>query len=80
MRTIVHVNQHNIKSNAKTEHQRPVITVKTYKSNIYTNRVEVLDENGEVVGAFVYSPDKPLSCGAKVWFETENQVRVKESV
>jgi hypothetical protein len=24
----------------------------------------------------VYSPDKPLSCGAKVWIETEAEVRV----
>jgi hypothetical protein len=22
----------------------------------------------------VYSPDKPLSCGAKVWIETESNV------
>jgi len=24
----------------------------------------------------VYSPDKPLSCGAKVWVETESLVEV----
>ena len=24
----------------------------------------------------VYSPDKPLSCGAKVWIETQDEVRV----
>jgi hypothetical protein len=24
----------------------------------------------------VYSPDKPLSCGAKVWIETESEVIV----
>jgi len=24
----------------------------------------------------VYSPDKPLSCGAKVWVETEAEVKI----
>ena len=24
----------------------------------------------------IYSPDKPLSCGAKVWLETESEVIV----
>jgi len=24
----------------------------------------------------VYSPDKPLSCGAKVWIETEAEVEI----
>jgi len=24
----------------------------------------------------VYSPDKPLSCGAKVWIETEEEVTI----
>jgi len=35
-----------------------------------------LDEDGEVVASVVYSPDKPLSCGAKVWIETELEVSV----
>lgn len=26
---------------------------------------------GEVVARVVYSPDKPLSCGARVWIETD---------
>lgn len=28
----------------------------------------------------VYSPDKPLSCGAKVWIETEYDVEVIEDI
>lgn len=28
----------------------------------------------------VYSPDKPLSCGAKVWIETEYNVEVVEDI
>ena len=69
MKTIVHVNQHNIRANAKGDN-RKVLTVKTYKSNTYCNRVKFT--NGEII----YSPDKPLSCGAKVWIETNDPVEI----
>lgn len=71
MKTIVHVNQHVIKANRKTGNVDPVLTVKTYKSNTYAHEVEI-DGPARVV----YSPDKPLSCGAHVWIETESEVRV----
>jgi hypothetical protein len=69
VKTIIHVNQHVVKANAKTGERNPVLTVKTYKTNTYANRVEVKGES-----VIVYSPDKPLSCGAKVWLETEAEV------
>jgi len=75
-KTIVHVNQHNIKANAKGD-DKPVLTVKDYKQNRKGQKATVIDSRGYVVGAFVYSPEKPLSCGAKVWFETYNDVVVE---
>lgn len=69
MKTIVHVNQHIIKSNAKTGAREPVLTVKTYKSNDYAHAVSILGPS-----RVIYQPDKPLSCGAKVWIETEGEV------
>jgi len=66
----IHVNQHKIKSNRKTGDREPVLTVKTYKDNTYCH--EVLIEGPCRV---IYSPDKPLSCGARVWIETEENVR-----
>ena len=69
MKTVIHVNQHKIKSNSKTASKDPVLTVKTYKSNTYTNKVKI---DGPCT--VVYSPDKPLSCGAKVWIETQEKV------
>lgn len=70
MKKRIHVNQHNIKRNIKNpEYQLPVITIKTYKSNDYAYEVYI-DGPAKVV----YSPDKPLSCGAKVWVETESDV------
>jgi hypothetical protein len=71
----IHVNQHSIRANGKGANL-PVITVKAGKSNIYGNRVDVLDSNGKVVATVVYSPDKPLSCGAKVWIETSQPVLI----
>lgn len=70
----IHVNQHNIRHNHKNpDDPVPVLTVKTSKENIKCNRVQV-DGPCEVV----YSPDKPLSCGAKVWVETKSGIKVIE--
>jgi len=72
MKTYIHVNQHVIRSNNKTGQREPVLTVKTYKSNTYAHRVR-LSGPCEVV----YSPDCPLSCGARVWIETDYPVEVE---
>ena len=71
MKTKIHVNQHVIRSNKKNGEKKPVLTVKTYKSNTSAHEVEI---NGP--SKVIYSPDKPLSCGARVWIETESEVVV----
>jgi len=73
MKTIIHVNQAHIRKNIKAddENRVPVLTVKTYKTNRYGNTV-VIHGPSKVV----YSPDKPLSCGARVWIETDGPVDV----
>jgi hypothetical protein len=71
MKTIIHVNQHVIKSNRANNANDPVLTVKTYKSNQYAHEVSI-DGTSRVV----YSPDKPLSCGAHVWIETSAPVTI----
>jgi len=74
MKTIVHVNQHVIKSNRKNGVTEPVLTVKTYKDNRYAHEAIIRDKGGEEVARIIYSPDKPLSCGAHVWIETQQPV------
>ena len=64
---------HNIRYNKKHNAKKPVITVKTSKENVYGHRVKIL--GGSDV---IYSPDKPLSCGAKVWIETYNPVVINK--
>ena len=66
----IHVNQHNIRANAKGD-DLPVFTVKTYNENLKGERVVI-----KGYSELVYSPDKPLDCGAKVWIETTADVDV----
>ena len=71
MKTIIHVNQHIIKANAKNGERKPTLTVKQGRKNTYAQEV-VIDGPSKVV----YSPDSPLSCGARVWIETEAPVKM----
>lgn len=73
----IHINQHKIKANKKLIKKQPVITIKTYKDNVYANQVEILDKNGNTVATIVYKPNNPLSCGAHVWIETKNEIKIK---
>jgi hypothetical protein len=76
MKTVIHVNQHRIKGNRKHGTLDPVLTTKTYKSNDYGHCAEILDAEGNVAARVVYRPNRPLSCGAHVWIETFNEVRI----
>jgi|TARA_B100001248_G_C27379776_1_gene456301 hypothetical protein len=73
LKTRIHVNQHNIKANDKGA-DLPVITVKDYRTNRKVNAADIVAEDGTVVASVIYSPDKPLPCGAKVWIETTHEV------
>ena len=72
MKKRIHINQHVIRANKKKEvgDRDPVITCKTYKTNDYCNEVVI-----EGPCKVIYSPDKPLSCGAHVWIETDSDVK-----
>ena len=76
MKTIIHVNQHNVRANSKGD-SKPVITCKTYKSNSYANEAIIYGQDGLPAANIIYSQDKPLSCGAKVWIETYGKVETK---
>jgi hypothetical protein len=79
MKTIIHVNQHNIRANSKGEN-KPVLTCKTYKSNVYCNEAIVYGQDGLPAARILYSPEKPLSCGAKVWIETYGEVKTNREI
>ncbi len=64
MKTIIHVNRHKVKAGDESP-----LTVKTYKGQKNAKAVYIKGPS-EVI----YRPNKPLSCGAKVWIETNSEV------
>lgn len=72
MKTLIHVNQHKIRAGDPTP-----LTVKTYKSNTPASRADIVVD-GKVVASVVYRPNQPLSCGARVWIETTEEVRIED--
>jgi hypothetical protein len=50
-----------------------VLTIKSSQGNTKCNRVTIHGPS-----TVVYSPDKPLSCGAKVWVETDAEITVHD--
>lgn len=70
----IHVNQHLIRKNTKSDENAPPLTVKTSRRNYKGHQVEI-DGPAKVV----YRPSRPLACGARVWIETEAPVRVLDA-
>jgi hypothetical protein len=61
----IHVNQHVIRRNVREGADEPPIRVKVGRENIAAHRVEI-----DGASELVYRPEKPLSCGARLWIET----------
>jgi hypothetical protein len=61
----IHVNQHAIRRNARADTREPPISVKTAGGSYHCSSVAIAGPS-----SVTYSPDKPLSCGARVWVET----------
>ena len=71
-RQVIHVNQHIIKANRKTGERTPPLTMKSDNKNVKATEIAI-DGKARVV----YSPDKPLPCGAVVWIETDDNAIVE---
>lgn len=68
----IHVNQHIIRANAKKPDpatHEPPLTIKHKTTTYKAWEVEVSGTMG-----LVYKPEKPLTCGARVWLETKASV------
>lgn len=65
----IHVNQHVIRANHRHGANDAPITVKTYMANVRAHRVTI-DGPSELV----YSPQRPLPCGARLWVETASPI------
>lgn len=64
---IIHVNRHHIAANTKDGRRRPIYTIKSKgQGTRYARQVDI-----DGPSRLIYSPDKPLSCGARAWIETD---------
>ena len=66
----IHVNMHKVRANKKHGTNEPVLTIKEGKTNTYCHEVDILGPS-----KLVYRPNKPLSCGARVWIETDAEIK-----
>jgi hypothetical protein len=69
----VYINRHVVAANQKSGERKPPITILRSKGQrSYALDVEL---HGNV--RVVYSPDKPLSCGARVWIECDDAIAIE---
>ncbi len=76
MKTKIHVNQHNIRSNKTNGTDLPVITIKQGKKNTYCNEVEILGPSRIIYGGAGCDANPLISCGARVVIETESEINI----
>jgi hypothetical protein len=68
---IIHINRNIIQRNAKRGEQEPVVRVEENGIVKYCMEVDIKGPS-----RMVYRPDKPRSCGAKLWIETDAEVEM----
>lgn len=68
----IHVNQHIIRANKRDGTKENVVTVQWRNKSYRVQSANILGTSD-----VIYSPDKPLSCGAHVWVETKSEVVVQ---
>jgi hypothetical protein len=68
---IIHINRNIIQSNAKHGRKEPVVRVEENGIVKYCMEVEILGPS-----RMIYRPDKPRPCGAKLWIETDAEVKM----
>jgi hypothetical protein len=68
----IHVNQYVIRGNRRDNADD--LRIKTSKANIPAHEIEISGP-----ARVIYSPDKPLACGARVWIETDAPLLVRRA-
>ena len=71
MRTIIHINKNLKQSDDKHGKTSPVCRVEVEGQTWYGSQVDILGPS-----SMIYSPDKPRTCIAKLWIETNADVRI----
>ena len=74
----IHINKHIIRANTKNGTNNPALTIQMSTGQIRTHAVKIVG-TAILLQAGTKHPDtgkviKPLSCGARVWLETKDDV------
>lgn len=72
----IYIDRATIRENHSRGTRKPPISVRTYKGVQKAHEAVVRDSEGNEVCRFIYSPDKPLSSGARLWVTTHLDVDV----
>jgi len=72
---IIHINRNIIQQNEKHGRTLPVCRVQEGNNVRYGMQVNILGPS-----RMVYRPEKPLSCGARLWIETDAEVEIIDEV
>lgn len=75
LKTVISVNKHKIIHNLKhPEKLQPPVRVQRGSAIQYGMSVKIMG-----LSTVIYSPEKPLKCGARCWIETEGDVQLINS-
>ena len=75
MKQIVHVGRQTIASNHKHGTNEPPLILRDYRGSERAHDIELISATtGQVMGKFVYRPNNPLACGARVFLELNTDV------
>jgi hypothetical protein len=67
----LHVDQHVIRSNRSSGGDDPPVTVQLSTGSLKCSHA-IIHGKSELI----YSPEKPLACGARLWVETRARVEI----
>ena len=70
---IIHTNRNIIQQNEKNGTRFPVCRIDMDGKTWYGRKRDIHGPS-----KVVYSPDKPRSCGAKLWIETDSEVLIHD--
>ncbi|MGG5810926.1 hypothetical protein [Falsiroseomonas sp. CW058] len=74
MGAIVHVNRQTVARNTKSGTNDPPLIIRRGRKRTYAHEVEIIGP-----ARVVYSPHKPLDCGARIWISCEDAVPILAS-
>jgi len=70
---IIHINRNIIQKNEKRGTRLPVCRIDMDGKTWYGSKIEILGPS-----EMIYRPEKPRSCGAKLWIETQADVIIHD--